>query len=238
MIEVEKLSRTFGDRPVVREISFQVKPGRVTGFLGPNGAGKTTTLRMLATSLPPSSGTARVAGFDIQKDGDLIRKNIGYLPEQPPLYPEMTVLEYLRFAGSLHGLSGESLDEAIEESGESCGLFDVFKKLCRTLSRGYRQRVGLARALIHDPPVLILDEPTAGLDPAQIIQIRDLISELASEKTVLLSTHILAEVQEICGAVLILHDGEIALSADMNSLPQERSLEEQFLQCISGGMLS
>ncbi|RMG40448.1 MAG: ATP-binding cassette domain-containing protein [Candidatus Dadabacteria bacterium] len=233
MIEVENLSRQYGDLLAVSGVSFSAKSGDILGFLGPNGAGKTTTLRMLVTYLPPSSGTARVAGYDILRESDSVRRNIGYLPESPPLYGEMTVTEYLSFVAQLKGIYGrKKIREAVERAIERCFLMEVSKRLCRNLSRGYRQRVGLAQAIVHDPSVIVLDEPTSGLDPKQITEIRRLIKELGKDRTVILSTHILPEVQMVCNRVVIISRGKIALESNLEDLTKEKSLEQVFLESV------
>ena len=230
MINVQNLGKLYGDVPAVRNITFSAEKGEIVGFLGPNGAGKTTTLRMLTTYLPPSSGTASIAGFDILCDPDEVRKNIGYLPENPPLYPEMTVEEYLRFVARIKGVPASEQRSRVEQSMERCFITDVRGRLCQHLSRGYRQRVGLAQAIIHDPRVIILDEPTSGLDPKQIIDIRRMISGLAENHTVILSTHILPEVSVVCQKVVIINRGEIALEARLSDL--KKPLEETVLECL------
>ena len=198
MIEVHQLSKRFARHEAVKGISFSVDKGEIVGFLGPNGAGKTTTLRMLTGYLPPTSGSARIAGFDIFRQSIDARKKIGYMPENVPLYEDMRVREYLRFRAHLKGLGGNDARRRVGEVLETCGLESVRRKMIKTLSKGYRQRVGLADALVHEPELLILDEPTNGLDPNQIRQIRQLIRRLADNHTVLVSTHILSEVEMIC----------------------------------------
>jgi ABC-2 type transport system ATP-binding protein len=210
MIEVERLSKRYGSHHAVREISFSVARGEVVGFLGPNGAGKSTTMRMLAGYLPPTSGTARVAGFDVFHQSLQARERIGYMPENVPLYPEMRVREYLRYRASLKGVKGRKIRERLTDVFDLCGLADVQRKLIGNLSKGYRQRVGLADAMIHEPELLILDEPTIGLDPNQIRHVRELIINLARHHTILLSTHILPEVEMTCGRVLIINGGCVA----------------------------
>ena len=233
MIEVEGISKNYGDYIAVSNISFSASKGQIVGFLGPNGAGKTTTIRMLATFLPPSSGTARLAGFDILTQPDLVRQNIGYLPENPPLYGEMTVSEYLHFVAEIKGVPRASVKSRVGEVLERCFIADVKGKLCQHLSRGYRQRVGLAQAIIHDPKVIILDEPTSGLDPKQIIEIRQLIKSLAESHTVILSTHILPEVSMVCTKVVIISKGRVVMESDMGDLTREKSLEQVFLDSVS-----
>ncbi len=209
MIEVHQLTKRFSRHTAVREISFHVEPGKVVGFLGPNGAGKTTTLRMLTGFLPPTSGSARVAGFDIFRQSLDARRRIGYMPENVPLYPDMRVREYLKFRAQLKGLRGSDARRRVGEVVEACGLESVRKRMIKALSKGFRQRVGLADALVHDPALLILDEPTNGLDPNQIRQIRDLIRRLGESHTILLSTHILHEVEMTCSEVIIIDGGSI-----------------------------
>lgn len=209
MIEISHLSKTYGRNKAVDQISFEVTRGEIVGFLGPNGAGKTTTLRMLTGFLPPTSGAARVAGYDIFRESLEVRRQLGYMPENVPLYPDMRVREYLRFRGSLRGMGGGQLRKRMGEVMEICGLTEVRRKMIKTLSKGYRQRVGLADALIHEPSLLILDEPTNGLDPNQIRAIRKLIQNLGEKHTILLSTHILSEVEMTCNKVVIIDGGTI-----------------------------
>lgn len=212
MIDVHSLTKRFGRHTAVDGISFSVDRGEIVGFLGPNGAGKTTTLRMLTGFLPPTSGAATIAGFDVSRQSLKTREQIGYMPENVPLYEEMRTREYLKFRGKLKGLSGSRLRERLGHVIERCGLESVKKKMIRTLSKGYRQRVGLADALIADPALLILDEPTNGLDPNQIRQIRNLIKDLGEERTVLVSTHILSEVEMTCNKVVIIDGGKVRAS--------------------------
>jgi ABC-2 type transport system ATP-binding protein len=209
MIEVEHLSKTFVDTPVVDDVTFFMPEGQVLGFLGPNGAGKTTAMRMITTFLQPSAGTITVAGINADVDPVALRRNIGYLPENVPLYPEMRVDEYLRFRADIEDVPHRNQNVRIDDVVERCLLDDVRRQVIGTLSKGFRQRVGLAGALVHQPAVLILDEPTVGLDPNQIIRIRDLLVELGQDHTVLLSTHILPEVESVCNRVLIINRGRI-----------------------------
>ncbi len=209
MIEAQGLTRYYGDRAAVDDVSFVAGKGEILGFLGPNGAGKTTTMRMLTCFLPPTRGTARIAGFDIIEESLEVRRRVGYLPENVPLYLDLTVSAYLEFVGSLKGMSRADRTRGIGDVMDECGITDVQTRPIGKLSRGYRQRVGLAQALINNPEVLILDEPTVGLDPRQIIEIRDLIRSLAGERTVILSTHILPEVSLLCQRVLIINDGRL-----------------------------
>jgi len=233
MIEVRELAKRYGDREVVKGISFTAEQGQVLGFLGPNGAGKTTTMRMLTGFLPPSSGTARVAGFDIFSQSAEVRRRIGYLPENPPLYPDMTVRSYLTFVAKLKGVARARVRTACADVIERTGLGDVAGRLLSHLSKGYKQRAGLAQALIHDPEVLVLDEPTIGLDPRQIIEIRGLIKTLSGDRTVILSTHILPEVAQVCDKVVIINDGRIACEDTIANLTRAATLEEVFLRHIS-----
>jgi ABC-2 type transport system ATP-binding protein len=233
MLEVQSLSKTYGEVAAVKEVSFSAKKGEIVGFLGPNGAGKTTTLRMLTTYMPPSRGTAKVAGYDIITESDAVRRSIGYLPENPPLYGEMTVEEYLHFVAQIKGISRSAIRQSVQVALEKCFLTDVRKKLCSHLSRGYRQRVGLGQALIHDPQVVVLDEPTSGLDPRQIIDIRKLIGSLAGSHTVILSTHILPEVSMVCSKVVIVNRGRTVLEGTVEGVTKGTSLEQVFLDCIS-----
>jgi ABC-2 type transport system ATP-binding protein len=202
----------------VDHISFEVEKGQIVGFLGPNGAGKTTTMRMLTCFLPPTAGAAIVAGFDVLEQPLEVKKRIGYLPEAPPLYVEMRTAEYLTFVGKLKGLSGADLRKRVETVCERCAITDVKNKLLGKLSKGYRQRVGLAQAIIHNPDVLILDEPTAGLDPKQINETRDLIKSLAGDHTIILSTHILPEVEQTCQQVIIINKGKLVATDSVSNL--------------------
>ncbi len=218
MIEVENLSKFYGPRLAVNNLNFTVSQGEVVGFLGPNGAGKTTTMNILCCILPASRGTARICGFDIFEQSMEIRKTIGYLPENPPVYLDMTVDDYLQFAAAVRGVAGKKIAAAADRALEKCGLKDVRRRLIGKLSKGYQQRVGLAQALIHDPKILILDEPTTGLDPLQIMEIRKLIQDLASSHTIILSSHILPEVSQICQRVVIINEGEIAAIDSLEGL--------------------
>jgi ABC-2 type transport system ATP-binding protein len=209
MIEVNGLTKRYGVREAVSSVSFHVGAGEIVGFLGPNGAGKTTTLRMLTTYLPPTAGTARVAGYDVETQSMEVRARIGYLPESVALYRDLTVRAYLDLVATLKGMSRNQQRRRAEEVVDACGIRDVYARRIGTLSRGYRQRVGLAQALINDPDVLFLDEPTVGLDPRQIVEIRELIRSLAGKRTVMLSTHILPEVNLLCRRVLIIHRGRL-----------------------------
>ncbi len=218
MIKVEGITKRYPGHTAVDNISFEVEKGQIVGFLGPNGAGKTTTMRILTCFMPPTSGTATVAGFDVLENPLEVKRRIGYLPETPPLYPEMEVAEYLTFVGKLKGLSGDNLKKRVAEVSEKCNIADVSQKLVSKLSKGYKQRVGLAQAIIHNPDVLILDEPTSGLDPKQIHETRDLIKGLAGEHTIILSTHILPEVEQICERVVIISSGKLVVTDSMENL--------------------
>lgn len=210
MIEVKSLTKHYGPLKAVEDISFQVKKGEILGFLGPNAAGKTTTMRILTCYLKPTYGTATVCGFDIHKDPIEVRKRIGYLPENVPLYSEMRVSSYLHFWAEIKGIPRRKRKSEVERVSERCGLKDVLRRANGKLSKGFRQRVGLAQALLGNPEVLILDEPTVGLDPKQIIEVRNLIKSLGGEKTIILSTHILPEVSMVCGRVIIINEGRLA----------------------------
>jgi len=209
MIKAEGLTKRYGPHTAVNNITFEVEKGQIVGFLGPNGAGKTTTMRVLTCFLPPTEGKASVAGYDVIEQPLEVKKRIGYLPETPPLYPEMEVHEYLEFAGRIKGVPKGEVGKRRDDVMERCALGDVRYKLISKLSRGYRQRVGLAQALIHNPDVLILDEPTAGLDPKQIIETRKLIRDLSGDHTIILSTHILPEVSTTCQMVIIINQGKL-----------------------------
>jgi len=234
MIEATGLSKRYGDVVAVDDVSFRVERGEVVGFLGPNGAGKTTTMRMLTGFLPPTDGSARIAGHDIFEEPIQARRAVGYLPENPPLYPEMTVESFVDYVARLKDVPRSRRGEAVERALQRCALGDVARRVIGTLSKGYRQRVGLAQAIVHDPPVLILDEPTVGLDPIQIREIRALIAELASgardtQHTIVLSSHILAEVSAICRRIIMVSEGRKTVDAPIDDLTRGgRSLEELF----------
>ena len=230
-ITVNNLTKIFGTQKAVDGISFSVKQGEILGFLGPNGAGKTTTMRVAACYLPPTSGTVTVCGYDVMESSIEVRKSVGYLAEHNPLYLDMYVREYLQFIGSLHNLKGKKLKSSVEKMIQLCGLSPEQNKKIGTLSKGFRQRVGLAQALIHDPEVLIMDEPTSGLDPNQIIEIREVIKNIGKEKTVVFSTHILQEVEAICDRVVIINEGKIVADSKVAELiKQKGSLENVFQQ--------
>lgn len=218
LIYVEHLFRDFGLRQVLRDISFEVDRGQILGFLGPNGAGKSTTMNILAGNLAPGSGRVLINGIDILAEPIRAKKNIGYLPEHPPLYPELTVNEYLQFCARLRGMNRTDARQAVTRAKQRCGLAEVGGRLIRNLSKGYQQRTGIAQAIIHSPEVVILDEPTVGLDPIQIRSIRALIGELGEEHSVILSTHILPEVQAVCSHVQIIHQGQLQLHTSIDQL--------------------
>jgi ABC-2 type transport system ATP-binding protein len=234
MIEVENLTKYYGMLPAIQGVSFRVEKGEILGFLGPNGAGKTTTMRILTGFMPATSGTARVAGYDVFKDSLEVRKRIGYLPENVPIYNDMEVTAYLSFVAEVKGVPKNLRKEKIQQVIKSCGLEDVANRLVKNLSKGYRQRVGLAQALVNDPEVLILDEPTMGLDPKQITDIRDLIKHLATEKTIILSTHILPEVRMICQRVVIINQGRVIAQDKTENLTAQTQSSRRVLLQVDG----
>ncbi|MBU0638194.1 MAG: ABC transporter ATP-binding protein [Planctomycetes bacterium] len=234
MIEARNLSKYYGSRCAVDNISFKVNEGEIIGFLGPNGAGKTTTIRVLTCFHPATSGTASVAGHDVLRESLAVRAQVGYLPESVPLYHEMRVREYLRFRGKLHGLSRPEREQAIARVTERCWLGDVISRPIGQLSKGYRQRVGLADALLHNPPVLILDEPTIGLDPTQIRATRALIRELAQDHTVMLSSHILPEVEATCQRIIIISEGRLVASGTPEELRARITGESKLIVELRG----
>jgi ABC-2 type transport system ATP-binding protein len=245
MIEAKGLCKRYGDLVAVDDVSFSVAKGEVVGFLGPNGAGKTTTMRMLTGFLPPTNGTASIDGHDIFSSPIPARRAIGYLPEAPPLYPEMTVGSFVEYVARIKDVARRDRREAVERALERTALSAVRGQVIGTLSKGYRQRVGLAQAIVHDPPVLILDEPTAGLDPLQIREIRALITELtdpskgASQQTVILSTHILAEVEAICRRVILINEGRKTVDASLTELTSGgKTLDEIFTRQTARDALS
>ncbi len=218
MIKVQGVTKRYGTATAVRDISFEVNSGEIVGFLGPNGAGKTTTMRILTGFLPPTEGTAEVAGHDVTQEPLEVKRRIGYLPEVPPVYPEMAVEGYLEFVARIKGISGAEISNRVDAVMERTAITHFRNKLIGKLSKGYRQRVGLAQALIHNPEVLILDEPTAGLDPKQIREVRELVHSLAGEHTIILSSHILSEVAETCGRVIIISQGRIVATDSPQAL--------------------
>jgi ABC-2 type transport system ATP-binding protein len=218
MIIAEELTKYYGLKPAIREVSFHIDAGEIVGFLGPNGAGKTTILRILTCFMPPTSGKVRIDGLDSRTQSLAVREKIGFLPENVPLYNELAVNRFLSFAGAVKGLKGKQLKDEVDRVIPICGLAEHRSRLIRHLSKGLKQRVGLAQALIGDPPILILDEPTTGLDPAQIVEIRELIRNLGGDRTVLLSTHILPEVSQVCRRVIIINRGQIVAEDTPESL--------------------
>ncbi|MCB0327197.1 MAG: ATP-binding cassette domain-containing protein [Bdellovibrionales bacterium] len=233
MIEVLNLCKQYGEHQAVKGVSFKVERGEILGFLGPNGAGKTTTMRMLTGVLPPSSGTAVLSGFDILESPLEVKRRIGYLPETPPLYTDLTVESYLGFVMKFKMVPKNLRKESLAWAIEKCGLQEVSKRLIANLSKGFRQRVGLAQAIINKPDVLILDEPTVGLDPKQIREIRAMIQELANDHTIILSTHILPEVTMVCNRATIINRGKVVTEGSIEELTAERSLEEVFIDIIT-----
>ncbi|MGE0616189.1 MAG: ATP-binding cassette domain-containing protein [Bacteriovoracia bacterium] len=218
MIQVQDLTKMYGVRAAVQNLNFEIQKGEVVGFLGPNGAGKSTTMKIITCFMPPTSGTAKVAGYDIAEDPIEVKRNIGYLPETPPVYREMVVEDYLEFAAKLHDVPSPKVSSAVRTAIDKIGLGDVRRRLIGNLSKGYQQRVGLAQALVHDPKVLILDEPTVGLDPNQIIEIRKLIKSLGGDHTVILSSHILPEVTATCQRIIVISKGQIVAQDTLEKL--------------------
>jgi ABC-2 type transport system ATP-binding protein len=233
MIEVKNLNKSYGDFVAIRDVSFTAEQGQILGFLGPNGAGKTTTMRIITGFMPATSGSVLIDGLDSFRQSLEARRRIGYLPESPPLYNEMRVRGYLRFVAKLRGVERGAVEDAVAHVVNDCGLQAVADRICGQLSKGYRQRVGLAQALIHNPPVLVLDEPTIGLDPRQIHEIRELIRGFAKDRTVVLSTHILPEVSQICDKVVIINEGRVVLEESLAKIPTGTSLEDLFLSTIA-----
>jgi ABC-2 type transport system ATP-binding protein len=236
MIEVAHLHKRYGDLAAVQDVSFTAVPGQILGFLGPNGAGKTTTMRIITGFLPATTGTVRVAGFDVFDQSAEVRRRIGYLPENPPLFNDMLVVPYLRFAARLRGMRRADIDDAIDRVLQTCSLTAVSGRLLGHLSKGFRQRVGLAQALIHDPEVLILDEPTNGLDPGQIDEMLQFIRSLAPNRTIVVSTHILAQVVAVCEKVVIISDGRIVVEDLLANLTRDQRLDEAYKRAIAGGL--
>lgn len=222
LLSAQQLSRRFGLQTAVQSVSFSVAQGEVLGFLGPNGAGKSTTMKMLTGNLAPDSGKVQINGIDLLADPKAAKRHIGYLPENPPLYRELTVREFLIFCARLHGLSNKQIPTAVDDVTERCGLQTMQRRLIGQLSKGYQQRCGIAQAIIHQPEVVILDEPTSGLDPIQIQQIRQLIRDIAHQHSVILSTHILPEVEMLCDRVQIMHQGQLVFSDTLQALQSQR----------------
>ncbi|PIS29260.1 MAG: MFS transporter, partial [Candidatus Marinimicrobia bacterium CG08_land_8_20_14_0_20_45_22] len=236
MIEVKNLVKHYGSVLAVDDISFTVEKGEILGFLGPNAAGKTTTMRIITGFMPASSGTVRVAGFDVFDQGIEVKKRIGYLPENPPLYSDMRVVDYLRFVAAIKGVDKKTIDVEIHRVAERMAITDVLEKHISKLSKGYKQRVGLAQALLNNPPLLVLDEPTVGLDPKQIIEVRELIKSLAYEHTVILSTHILPEVSMTCNRVVIINEGKVVAMDTPDNLTARLKGSESILLEVEGAI--
>jgi ABC-2 type transport system ATP-binding protein len=237
MIEVEHLSKLYGSTFAIEDVTFSVAKGEILGFLGPNGAGKTTTMRILAGYLPATKGTAKIDGFEVHEDSMAVRQRIGYLPESPPLYPDMTVGGFLKFVAEIKRVEGSKQAERVTYAMERCNLLEKRKTLIRKLSKGFRQRVGIAQAIVHDPPVIILDEPTVGLDPKQIIDVRNLIKSLASDHTVILSTHILSEVSMTCDRIAIINNGKVVATGTPDSLMGQRTESSIYNLKVGGNFL-
>jgi len=234
MIEVDHLSKIYGSTLAITDVTFKVEPGEILGFLGPNGAGKTTTMRILAGYLPPSKGTVKIAGYDVQDNSLAARQKIGYLPETPPLYPEMTVEGFLYFVAQIKGIPAGDRPTKVKAAMDRCNITEKRQVIIRKLSKGFRQRVGIAQAIVHDPPAIILDEPTVGLDPRQIIEVRNLIKSLAGTHTIILSTHILPEVSMTCNRVAIIHRGKIVATNSPENLMTRLTEGSGYELTISG----
>lgn len=234
MIEVERLSKRYGAVSAIEDVDFRVETGEILGFLGPNGAGKTTTMRILAGYIPATAGTARLEGIDVHEQSLAARQRLGYLPENPPLYPDMTVESFLAFVANLKGVPAGERRQRVDSALERCQLTDKRRTLIRKLSKGYKQRVGIAQAIVHDPPVIILDEPTAGLDPKQIIEARRLIKSLAQRHTIILSTHILPEVSMTCDRVVIINQGRVVATNTPENLLTELGGQGGYVLEVSG----
>ena len=220
MIEVNGVSKMFGAFPAISDISFRVEPGEILGFLGPNGAGKSTTMKIITGFMPPTDGNVTIAGYDIVSDSLEARKHIGYLPETVPLYTDMTIKDYLEYMGRLRGMSRDYINQRISEVIDICNLGDYYSTIISKLSKRFRQRVGIAQAILHEPDVLVLDEPTIGIDPIQVVETRQLIKNLGGEHTLIVSTHILPEVSQICERVIIIHEGQIIAEDTPENLAQ------------------
>jgi len=234
LIEIDHLTKYYGTKAAILDVSFSVEKGEILGFLGPNAAGKTTAMRILTCYMPATSGTAKISGFDVFEDSMEVRKRIGYLPENPPLYTDMTVEKYLEFVGKIKGIEHKNLKNRVDEAMEKTSIRHESKRLIKHLSKGYKQRVGLAQALIHNPEVLILDEPTVGLDPKQIIEVRELIKNLGDSHTIILSTHILPEVSMTCQRVIIINEGRIVASDTTENLTKRLRGSENLYVEVDG----
>lgn len=233
MIKVTNLKKQYGTHLAVDGISFEAKEGEILGLLGPNGAGKTTTMRVLTGFMPPTSGTASIAGYDVIEDSLEVRKRVGYLPEKVPVYPDMTLFAYVAFVAKLHGV--RDYKKQVNTVLERFGLLDRSHKLVRSLSKGLRQRLGLAQALVHDPPVIVLDEPTIGIDPKQVIEVRDIVKDLRKKHTVLFSSHILTEVEQVCDRVVIINEGKLVAQGTASELGQQFHPQRQLYIELDGG---
>jgi ABC-2 type transport system ATP-binding protein len=238
MIEVDRLTKFYGNHAAIRDVSFTAEAGQILGFLGPNGAGKTTTMRILTGYMPASSGTARVAGYDVFEESRDVRQRVGYLPENPPLYREMTPFSYLSFVAQIKGVARGDRPAAVQRALEATATDDVAQQPIGTLSRGYKQRVAIAQAIVHDPEVIVLDEPTIGLDPKQVIGVRKLIKGLADDRTVILSTHILPEVTQLCDKIVIISRGQIVAEDTVDSLTATEDLEHMFLRVTASDVVA
>jgi len=238
MIEVDHLTKFYGNHAAIRDVSFTAEAGQILGFLGPNGAGKTTTMRILTGYMPASSGTARVAGFDVFEESRDVRQRVGYLPENPPLYREMTPTSYLSFVAQIKGVGRSERPAAVQRALEATATDEVARQPIGTLSRGYKQRVAIAQAIVHDPEVIVLDEPTIGLDPKQVIGVRKLIKGLAADRTVILSTHILPEVTQLCDKIVIISRGRIVAEDTIDSLTATEDLEHMFLRVTASDVVA
>lgn len=233
IIEADNLTHYYGPQPAIEDVEFKVRRGEILGFLGPNGAGKTTTMRILTGYMPPTRGTVEIDGMDIVKDSLECRKKIGYLPETVPLHTDMTVKNYLTFMGSLRGMSRRDIDGQISNVIELCRLQEYYKTIVGKLSKGYRQRVGIAQAILHEPEILVMDEPTIGIDPIQVVETRKLIQDIGKQQTVVLSSHILPEVSMVCGRVLIINQGQIVAEDTPDNLAERLQATQQILVEIS-----
>lgn len=238
MIEVKNLVKTYGDFTAVQGLTFDVPKGQILGLLGPNGAGKSTTMKVLSAFMPATSGEVKVAGLDVFEEPMAVKAKVGYLPELPPLYTEMRVREYLEYVADLKLVPSSKRKERVDYVVERCGLKENEKRIIATMSKGFKQRVGIAQALVHDPEVVILDEPTVGLDPVQIVEIRNLIKDLAGTHTVVLSTHILPEVVATCQRVLLINHGKIMVNDTIEALTAEGDLEKAYLKIVAGESLA
>jgi ABC-2 type transport system ATP-binding protein len=238
LISAKQLTRYYGKHCAVNNVSFELARGQILGFLGVNGAGKTTTLQMLCGNLAPNSGEIYINGFDMQTQPKLAKRSLGYVPDTPPLYKELSVHEFLRYCAQLHGVAKADITAAVKLAETRCGLSDVTDRLIANLSKGYQQRIGIAQAIVHNPDVIILDEPTVGLDPLQIREIRSLIRELGQNHGVIFSTHILSEVQEVCTDVMIIRQGACVLNACIENFSAEKSLETIFIELMQTPLTS